>query len=122
MSKATIYKAGSLEARLRFLVTSSAQATFSLMKTDEMRLVFSSTERVLLHTGDYILTGETAEDGGGGGMLAANVPLTFGQDEGTTYVWPAKVRALLGWKYQVTQPYMPAWKHLFYLYFQNHKA
>lgn len=109
MSKATIYKAGSLEARLRFLVTSSAQATFSLMKTDEVRLVFSSTERVLLHTGDYILTGETAEGGSGDGMLAANVPLTFGQGEGAAYVWPDKVRTLLGWKYQVTQPYMPAW-------------
>ena len=108
-SRATIYKAGSKEARLTFLVTSASQATFALMKTDEIKICFRSIERVLLHTGDYILMSETSESRGEGGALASSLPLTFGQESDATYVWPDKVRALLGWKYQVAAPYMPAW-------------
>lgn len=109
MSKATIFKAGSQEPRMRFLVSKSSQATYMVMKTDEVRLTFSSTDRVLLHTGDYILMGEMSDAGETDGMLATALPSTLGMTEDDAYVWPSKVRALLGWKYQVTEPYMPDW-------------
>lgn len=110
MKKATIYKADGTGARMTFIPSSSCTATFSIMQKDEIRISFSSTERILLRCGDYLLPGEDT------GVTAENVstmpttlPTTLGVSAEDMYVWPHRTRSLLGWRYQVTDPYMPSW-------------
>ena len=105
MRKTSIYKADGTGVRMRVL-PSSPKASFTIMKKDEVRLTFSSTERALLHTGDYILADEAEEEGHSHGVLACALPMAIGDDG---HVWPSRTRSLLGHKYQVTSPYMPAW-------------
>lgn len=107
MNKVSIYKADGAGVRMQVL-PSSPKASYTLMKKDEVRLTFSSQERVLLHTGDYILTSDTV-DGYSQGLLASSLPLPLGADEDGKYVWPTRTRTLLGHKYQITSPYMPSW-------------